>query len=118
MPRLRLPPSAAGVTLALVRLVWGAPLAAAPGRVVLALGGADTATSRRVERTLGGRHLLQGAVELAAWPRWWRLGVVVDVLHASSGMALAACSARWRRPAALDASVTTAFAVAGGWVRR
>jgi hypothetical protein len=118
MPRLTPPPSAGGLTFALIRLSWGALLVAAPGRVVVALGGADTSTSRAVERTLGARHLLQGAVELATWPRYRRVGVAVDLLHASTGVALAVGDERWRRPATLDALATTAFALAGGWVQR
>ena len=113
MPRLTPPPSAGGLAFALTRMAWGALLVAVPGRVVVALGGADTVVSRRVERTLGVRHLLQGTVELAAWPRWRRLGVAVDLLHASTGVALAVADRRWRRPAALDASITTAFAAGG-----
>jgi hypothetical protein len=101
------------LAFALVRLSWGAALVLAPGRVVVALGGADTAVSRRVERTLGARHLVQGTVELVAWPRWRRLGVVVDLLHAATGVALAVGDERWRRPAALDATITTTLAAGG-----
>jgi hypothetical protein len=105
------------LALAAVRLAWGAALLSAPGRVVGVLGGAATADSRRIERILGVRHLLQGTVELLAWPRWRRIGVTVDALHAASGVALAAADARWRRPAALDATITTAFAVGGAALR-
>jgi hypothetical protein len=98
---------------ALVRLAWGGALVAAPARIVVLLGGADTPASRAVERTLGARHLVQAGVELAAWPAGRRLGVVVDGLHAASGVGWAGVDARWRRPALLDAAITSAFALAG-----
>jgi hypothetical protein len=105
------------LALACLRLAWGGLLVAAPGRVVRWLGGADTSTSRGVEGVLGVRHLLQGAVELRAWPAGRRLGVVVDGLHAASGVGLALVDGRWRRAALLDAAVTTGLAVAGAALR-
>jgi hypothetical protein len=101
------------LVFALVRLAWGAALVAAPARIVVLLGGTDTPSSRAVERTLGTRHLIQAAVELAAWPSGRRLGVLVDTLHAATGVGLAAVDGRWRRPALLDAAITSAFALAG-----
>ena len=117
-PRLTSPSATRGsLTFAVFRLAWGVLLVTAPGRVVRWLGGADTSTSRGVERVLGVRHLLQGAVELHGWPRGRRLGVAVDGLHAASGVGLAFVDRRWRRPALLDATVTTGLAVAGAALR-
>lgn len=118
MPPVMSPRATRGsLALAAVRLAWGTGLVAVPGQVVTWLGGADTRLSRRIERTLGVRHLLQGAAELAVWPRWRRLGVVIDVLHAASGIGLAATDVRWRRPGLSDATITSGLALAGVLLR-
>jgi hypothetical protein len=114
---MRMQRPSAPLVFALLRLVWGGALVAAPARIVVLLGGADTTSSRAIERTLGIRHLIQAGVELAAWPQGRRLGVLVDGLHAASGVGLAAADGRWRRPALLDAAVTSAFALTGATLR-
>lgn len=98
--------------MGVARLAWGTTLLAAPGRVARAMGAEDSPAVRRLGRVLGARHVLQAAVELAAWPRWHRMGAAVDGAHALSA-AVAALDRRWRRPALADAVVACAFAVAG-----
>lgn len=97
-----------------VRVAWGLTLLAAPGRCI-ALGGgpAPGADAVAVARVLAGRHVLQGVVELASWPRLRRLGATVDALHAASMMSLAAVDRRWRRVALVDSSLASAFALLG-----
>lgn len=75
--------------------------------------GAPGADARRIARVLGARHVLQAGVELAAWPRWRRLGATADLLHAASGVGLAAVDPRWRRVALADAALATSWAVVG-----
>ena len=103
-------------SLTAARAGWGAALLLAPG-AVLALAPPEQRRSpaaRAGLRVLGVRHLGQAAA-VARWPRprVRRLGAVVDVLHAASGVGLAVLAPRWRRNAAVDAAVTTVLAVAG-----
>lgn len=95
------------------RLAWAGALLVAPDRLVAAAGGQTDARSRAVARALGARHALQAAVELVSWPRWRRTGVAVDVLHAATGVALAAMDRPRRRVAITDAAIATIFALVG-----
>lgn len=104
------------------RLAWGILLLVAPGRAVRAMGGADLSRSRVVMRVLGGRHVVQGSLELHSstgtsagagrQKSGGGLGAAVDAAHALTGLALAVSDPRWRRPALIDAGVATMFA---GW---
>ncbi|HTW08578.1 MAG TPA: hypothetical protein VME46_13760 [Acidimicrobiales bacterium] len=98
---------------AVCRLAWAGALLAAPDRLVAADGGQTDARSRAVARALGARHALQATVELVSWPRWRRTGVAVDVLHAATGVALAAMDQPRRRVAITDAAIATVFALVG-----
>ncbi|MBE1552144.1 hypothetical protein GGC64_006231 [Mycobacterium sp. OAS707] len=70
--------------------------------------------ARLVVRILGARHLLQAAVLAAsARPLILRLGSVVDALHATSMLGLAAVDDRRRRAALGDAAVASSLAAAG-----
>ncbi|TSD99467.1 hypothetical protein FOS14_11810 [Skermania sp. ID1734] len=75
---------------------------------------ANPTTAAVVLRVLGARHVVQGAISARVGDRaLYRLGAGVDVLHALSMVAVAVASPRWRRAAATDAVVATAFAVVG-----
>lgn len=102
-----------GIALGAVRLCWAAALLSSPGRLVAMAGGEDTPTSRTVARVLGTRHLVQGVAEITCWPRWGRMGSMVDATHALTGLALAASEPEWRRAALTDTAVTTAFCLVG-----
>lgn len=93
----------------LARLVWGAVLLAAPGRVLRSVGGHPDLTPPAVLRVLGVRHLAQAAVLLRRpTPAAFRLGAVADGLHALTALALAV-DRRRRGVALIDA------ALAAGW---
>jgi hypothetical protein len=97
----------------MLRAGWGLALLSAPDVVVSRLGAAppDRAT-RAVARTLGARHLIQAAVTMAAPCRQvLRWGGLADLAHASTGLALAAADARYRRAALVDATIATSFGV-------
>ena len=102
--------------LATVRAGWGAALLLAPG-VVLALAPPEqrgSPAARTVLRVLGARHLGQAAaVARWPWPRVRRLAVVIDALHAASGLGVAALAPRWRRNAVVDVAATTGLALVG-----
>ena len=106
-----------GRTLGMLRLLWATALLASPQRVIVLAGGNDTPPSRLVARILGIRHLVQGAVEVALWPKGRRIGSVIDAAHAASAAAFACRVARWRRAAGTDAAVAASFAMAGA-IRR
>jgi len=107
------------------RLMWASVLLVAPSRLValtatgprVGSGSGDPAQAGAGEvataRVLGARHVVQATVELACGPCWRRTGVVVDVAHGVSMLAIAAASPRWRRAALSDASVAAAFAAFG-----
>ena len=111
--------------MAAVRLLWAALLLGWPSRLIRSSGGEDSQRSRVVARVLGARHAAQGALELAgglrehrgrpgpASKRWLVAGAGVDVLHAASGVGLAAFDRRWRRTALSDALATTGLAAWG-----
>jgi len=126
------PSGRAGRAFGAARLAWGLTLLTAPDRCIELAGGPGDgggpgaggpgagggaaepgADARRIARVLGGRHVLQAGVELAAWPRWRRLGATADLLHAASGVGLAAVDPRWRRVALIDAALATSWAVVG-----
>lgn len=109
------PSRRAGRVFGAARLGWGLTLLTAPDRCIELAGGPDDAgvDARRIARVLGARHVLQAGVELAAWPRWRRLGATADLLHAASGVGLAAVDPRWRRVALIDAALATSWAVVG-----
>jgi hypothetical protein len=94
-----------------VRAVWGTVLLASALRPSARR---RTNGGRAAFALLGGRNLLQAALSdrrpsravLAA-------GAATDLAHAFSMGALALTSPRWRRRAAGDAVLATAFAVAG-----
>ncbi len=102
-----------GRILAGVRLAWAGALLVDPAALLEAAGGRPDDDAVRVARILGARHAVQGAVELATWPRWRRSGAAVDAAHAATAAALAAADRRWRRLAGLDTVVAAAFAAAG-----
>ncbi len=100
--------SAIGVSAA--RAAWGVFLIAAPGRALTLGGGHDDRTSRAVLRVLGARHVVQGAVTIAApTPAVVDAGSVVDLLHGSSAVLFALIDRRQRRYALTEA------ALAAGW---
>ena len=66
-----------------------------------------------IVRVLGGRQLIQGvAILLAPTPAVVDVGKLVDVLHASSMLALAAVSPRYRRAGLVSAATAAGFALA------
>jgi hypothetical protein len=104
---------------AAVRAGYGAALLLLPERL-LALGtpapvpGAAVA----VARVLGARHVLQSVVTvLVPTGRVATAGALVDALHGSTGVGLAAVSPRWRPVALADATVATVLAAAT-WSQR
>ena len=103
------------IGLLALRVAWGTLLLARPGRAIRLLGGQDTRASIRVARILGARHAAECVMEMTGTTRWLAAGAAVDALHGLSGIAFAALSPRWRRPATLDA--IGAFAMAGTGAR-
>lgn len=78
------------------------------------LGKEESTAARRTVRVLGARQIVQAAVTGPAPTRTLlTLGVGVDLLHAASMLALAACRPRWRRVALGEAVAASALAVAG-----
>jgi hypothetical protein len=69
---------------------------------------------RLIVRILGARQILQGVASVrhddAAG---LTCGAIVDTLHGSSMLMLALASSKWRRLAATDAAVATAWAATG-----
>ncbi|MGO2542286.1 hypothetical protein ACT3TS_17145 [Specibacter sp. AOP5-B1-6] len=63
-----------------------------------------------VLRVLGARHFVQGLLLARAGRTWHRCGALVDLAHAATMVALACGDRRWRKPAALDAALASAFA--------
>ena len=104
---------AAPLPLAL-RAAWGTALLASPGTVLRLFGGADSGTTpRRVMRVLGVRHIAQAAGEWAGGGRARQIGMVVDLLHASTSIGFAFLDPRWRRAALCDTAVTASFMALG-----
>lgn len=96
-----------------IRIVWGLLLLFVPGALVRAMGGTNEVASRRVMRVLGGRHLLEGAVEALHGRRVRRAGAFVDAIHAGTALTFGAVDRRWRRPALIDAMAASGFATVG-----
>lgn len=105
--------AAAGRALGAARVAWGTALLLAPKRLVKAAGGQPDPAAVRVARLLAGRHLAQGALELAAWPRWRRAGEAVDLLHSASLLPVAALDRRQRRALLVDSALAFGWACAG-----
>lgn len=97
----------------LVRAVWAIALLAIPGAVIRLAMGIDEPASRRAVRVLGARHLFQAGIEVRYGAPARRLGVWIDALHALTAAGFAVGDRRWRRPAAMDALVASAFAAIG-----
>jgi hypothetical protein len=99
----------------LLRAGYGAVLLAAPGPVLgLCTGEPASRRSRAVARVLGARHLGQAAVT-AGRPSAEVLsaGVLVDLAHAVSMLALAAGDRALRRAELIDALAATILAAVG-----
>jgi hypothetical protein len=96
----------------LVRGIWGATLLLAPQRV-LGLIGQPSQRVEQVTRVLGARHLAEVVILARSRrrvpPRW---PIVVDLLHATSMLAVAACARRQRRDALASAAIAAGLA---GW---
>lgn len=94
-----------------LRVSYGALLAAAPGPVLRMTGGAANGRlSRTVVRTLGVRHIVQGVLSARmASVTTRRVGAGVDALHALTDLGCAALNGRQRRPAVIDACIASAF---------
>lgn len=98
--------------LALIRGLWGAVLLIAPRALLDRLGEPSNGVVH-VTRALGARHLIEALILSARQrpvpPRW---PVIVDVAHAASMIATAACSRRLRRDALASAAIAGVLA---GW---
>jgi hypothetical protein len=104
---------------AVARAGWGCVLLFVP-RQVLRIGGGPPvpAGAVAVARVLGARELLQAALTaVAPTGSVAGLGAVVDALHASTSVGLAAVSPRWRPVALADAAIAGGLAAAG-WSSR
>lgn len=105
----------AATVLGSVRAGYGLLLLLAPAAVGrLETGQSIDDRTRRVARILGARHVAQAVVSGRAggYPAL-ALGAVLDLLHASSMVALGVLDRRRRRTATLDALIAASFAVAG-----
>jgi len=104
--------AAASGTLGLVLLLR-------PKAVARACSGPQAVPKAWIVRALGGRMLLQAAVQ-AVRPDRLTLdaGTATDAAHATSMVALAAVSPRYRRPASLSAAFATVSAALGLSCRR
>ena len=95
-----------------IRGAYGTALLLAPARVLAVCGAAPTEEPpRTVARVLGARHIAQAIATNGG--RFARLGALVDGLHAASMFALAAANDDFRRPALIDGSIATTFALSG-----
>ena len=108
------------VTLA--RAGYGAALVGVPGLLIGLTGQKPGGRACGVARVLGARHLIQSGVTAAtqlADPDDSVVlggGAAVDLLHATSMVALGAADRRLRRAALIDAAVEAGLAAAGAWV--
>ena len=110
-------PTAAGplrLLVPLARAGYGAALLCAPGPMIgVVTGRPPSRRARRVARVLGVRHLAQAAITaLNPGPEVVALGVIVDLLHATSMFAFAAAVPDLRDAELVDALAATALAVA------
>jgi hypothetical protein len=107
---LRVDPSGA------VGVAWGAVLLAAGPRVWVGLtGDRPTEVDRFGLWALGARSLGQGVFQLVAPTTGRRLILAVELLHATSMLALAAGDRPRRRPALVSASVALTNAALMHW---
>ena len=103
------------------RAGYGVTLVAVPGLLIGLTGQRPARRACGVARVLGVRHLVQAGVTAASQvadpgsPVVLAGGAAVDLLHATSMMALAVADPHTRHAALTDASVETTLAVAGGW---
>jgi hypothetical protein len=99
----------------IARGLWGAALFTAPGLVLDVTGGdpGDRA-SRLVMRILGARQVTQAVLSgIGPTGPVLALGVWVDVAHAATSVGLALTDRRYTRPAAVDATIASGWALAG-----
>jgi hypothetical protein len=98
----------------LARAGYGVALLVAPGPMIgVVTGQPPSRRARQVARILGVRHLAQAAITaLNPGPEVVALGVVVDLLHATSMFAFAAAVPDLRRAELADALVATTLAIA------
>jgi hypothetical protein len=99
----------------IVRGLWGAAGLTAPGLILSGTGGdpRDRA-SRVVMRILGARHATQAVLSgIAPTGPVLALGVWVDAAHAMTSLGLAITDRRYTRPAAVDATIATGWALTG-----
>jgi hypothetical protein len=105
------------VTLA--RTGYGVALVAVPGLLIGLTGERPGRRACAVARVLGVRHLVQAGVTAASQvadpgsPVVLGGGAAVDLLHATSMVALGAADPHVRRATLIDAGVETALAMAG-----
>jgi hypothetical protein len=101
------------------RVGYGVALVAVPGLLIGLTGERLERRDCAVARVLGARHLLQAGVTAATQFTDPGNSIVlgggagVDLLHASTMVALGAVDSRVRRAALIDAGVETALAAAG-----
>ena len=97
------------LTISVVRAAYGTALLLAPERLIsLGTHRPVPASARAFARVLGARHLVQAVVSIAApTGRVLGGGAVVDALHGSSQVALAAVAPRWRTAALADAALAS-----------
>jgi hypothetical protein len=97
--------------LAVVRALYGALLVVASGPIVERVAGERSSRTVAVGRILGARHVLQALTVGRTHTDGWRTaGTCIDVLHALSMVFFAGYSENYRRLAALDAVVASAWA--------
>ncbi len=109
--------SAEARSMAALRLAGGVFLLVAPQRGAQIVGGTGVVSpSSWVIRLLAARWVAQGAAEVHR-PTTGVLaaGAGVDVLHAVSMLAVAACSSRHRRAALASAAIAALSAAGGSW---
>ncbi len=103
------------------RAGYGVALVAVPGLLIGLTGQRPGRRACGVARVLGVRHLVQAGVTAASQlsdPGGSVVlggGAAVDLLHATSMVALGGADKRVRRAALTDASVETALAAIGTW---
>lgn len=97
--------------LEVVRLFYGLTELISPTTVSgLLLGHSPDKKTRIVLRLLGARQVAQAAITFGRPTSWHRVGGVVDLLHASTAVALAATDSRRRLPASINAALALLFA--------
>jgi len=103
------------------RAGYGVALVAVPGLLIGLTGQKPGPRACAVARVLGARHLIQAGVTAVSQLTdpggsvVLRGGAAVDVLHATSMLALGGADQGVRRAALTDASVEAALAVVGAW---